>query len=131
MQFKARSESWGSENQTWLGSSHATDNCQTVTLDGSKFTGVAVDGVIPSGTPLKANADGTKFEPVSAAGDTLAGFLFTSQTFDGVNDVIAPMLDHGRILAAKLPGEFDITTLTTASPHFVVVAAADAEGAGA
>lgn len=121
MQFKARSESWGSENQTWLGSAHATSNCQSVTIDGSKLAGVAKNGVIPSGIPLKANTDGSKFEPVTDAGDTLAGFLFTSQSFDGEGDVIAPMLDHGRIKVANLPGEFDITTLTTPNPHFVLV----------
>lgn len=121
MQFKARSESWGSENQTWLGSAHATDNCQTVTLDGSKFKSAAKNGVIPSGTPLKASEDGSKFEPLTSAEEPLAGFLFTTQSFDGEGDVIAPMLDHGRVIAAKIPGEFDITTLSAPNPHFVVV----------
>lgn len=120
MQLNAVQESWGSENQTWLGSAHATDSCQTVTLDGTKLAAFA-GKTIPSGIPLK-KGDGGKFEPVTAAGDTLAGFLFTSQSWKGAGDVVAPMLDHGRVKVDNLPeGAFDVTTLTTANPHFVIV----------
>lgn len=114
----------GVENQKWLGSAHATSNAQTVTLDASKLSSVAKDGVIPSGTPLKKSAgSGGKFEPVTEVGDTLAGFLFTSQSFTaGSGDVIAPMLDHGRIRTEFLPeGAFDVTTLTTPNPLFVLI----------
>ena len=121
MQLNAVKESWGSDNQSWLGSSHATDNAQTVTLDGTKLSAFA-GKAIPSGIPLKKSATGGKFEPVADAGDELAGFLFTAQSWDGKGDVVAPMLDHGRIKVDNLPAAaFDVTTLTTPSPHFVLV----------
>lgn len=121
MQLNAVKESWGSENQKWLGSSHATDVAQTVTLDGAKFAAFA-GKTIPSGIPLKKAESGGKFEPVADAGDALAGFLFTAQSWDGKGDVIAPMLDHGRIKVDFLPEDaFDVTSLSTPSPHFVLV----------
>lgn len=119
MQLNAVRETWGAENQKWLGSAHATNAAQTVTLDGTKFAAFAAKKTIPSGIPLKRGAGG-KFEPVSAAGDTLAGFLFTTQAFNGTSDVIAPMLDHGRIRLAYLPTEaFDVTTLSTPNPKLL------------
>ena len=53
MQLNAVKESWGSDNQSWLGSSHATDNAQTVTLDGTKLSAF-VGKTIPSGIPRPA-----------------------------------------------------------------------------
>lgn len=121
MQLNAVRETWGAENQKWLGSAHATNAAQTVTLDGTKLAGVAAGGTIPSGIPLKKGTGG-KYEPVTDAGDTLAGFLFTTQSFKGEGDVIAPMLDHGRIRLEYLPeAAFDVTTLTNANPLFVLV----------
>lgn len=119
MQFNAVRETWGAGDQKWLGSAHATNAAQTVTLDGAKFAAFT-DG-IPAGLPLKKGTGG-KFEPVTAAEDTLAGFLFTDQSFKGTGDVIAPMLDHGRIRVDFLPEKaFDVTTLTTPNPLFVLV----------
>lgn len=122
MQLKTVREAWGAENQKWLGSAHATTNAQTVTLDAEKLSTVVDDGVIPSGIPLK-KGDSGKFEPVTATTDTLAGFLFTSQSFTpGGGDVVAPMLDHGRIRTAHLPAKaFDVTTLDEANPLFILV----------
>ncbi|WP_185769267.1 hypothetical protein [Corynebacterium anserum] len=119
MQLKTVREAWGAENQKWLGSAHATNAAQTVTLDATKLASVADAGVIPSGIPLK-KAESGKFEPVTAAGDKLTGFLFTSQPFKAdAGDIIAPMLDHGRIRTEFLPAKaFDVTTLTNANPLF-------------
>ena len=116
MQLIAASESWGSGNQTWLGSAHGTDVARTVTIDGSTISGF--DGVIPSGIPLK-EVFGGKFAPVTAVEDTLAGFLLTEQSFTGTADVIAPMLWHGRIRADRLPAAaFPVDTLENANPQF-------------
>ena len=121
MQLKTVTERWGSGSQKWLGSAHGTNAAQTVTIDGSTLSVFAADGVIPAGTPLK-NAAAGKVAPVTAAGDTLAGFLLTDQSFEGAGDVVAPMLDHGRVRVDYLPeGAFDVTTLTTPNPHFVLV----------
>ena len=116
MQLNAVKESWGSDNQSWLGSSHATDNAQTVTIDGTKLSAF-VGKTIPSGIPLKKSASGGKFEPVADLEVVGAG-----QGEDGTGDVVAPLLDHGRIKVDNLPADaFDVTTLTTPSPHFVLV----------
>lgn len=120
MQFGMTSEKWGSGSQRWLGSAHGTDVAQSVTLDLSKFTDF--DGRIPAGLPLKASAEGGKYEPVTDAGDALAGFLLTDQSFKaGAGDVIAPMVWHGRIRVSFLPEKaFDVTTLTTGSGQFTL-----------
>ncbi len=119
MQFGINAEQFGSGDQRWLGSAHGTDVARTVTIDGAKLAGFK-DGVIPAGTPLK-QGDGGKYEPVTAEGDALAGFLLTSQAFVGAVDVVAPMVWHGRIRASFLPaGAFDVTTLTTSNPQFTI-----------
>lgn len=106
-------------NQKWLGSAHATSNARTVTLDGTKLAKFDKN-YIPAGTPVKA-ADGGKFAPVTSASDELAGFVLVDQPFAGSGDVIAPLLDHGRIRVDYLPeGTFDVTTLP-ANPHFIFV----------
>lgn len=122
MQLNPVRESWGAGDQRWLGSAHATDAAQTVTLDAAAFEAVAKNGVLPSGTPLK-KGDAGKFEPVTAAGDKLAGFLFTDQSLQpGRGDVVAPMVDHGRIRVDRLPtSAFDVTTLEAPNPLFVLV----------
>lgn len=121
MQLGSVREVWGSENQKWLGSAHGTNACQTVTIDAKTLTSFANNGVIPSGIPLKKGESG-KFEPVTGTGDKLAGFLFTAQSFKGNTDVVAPMLDHGRIRAEFLPeAAFDISTLLDKNPMFVVI----------
>lgn len=119
MQFSNKREGWTSDNQTWLGSAHGTDVARTVTIDGTTLADF--DGVIPSGTPLKA-ATGGKYAPVTAEADELAGFLLTPQSFTGTGDVVAPLLDRGRIRVDNLPeGAFDVSTLTVANPLFTLI----------
>lgn len=49
MQLNAVVRAFGSGDQSWLGSKHATDTAQTITLDGGAFSAYADEGVIPSG----------------------------------------------------------------------------------
>lgn len=106
-------------NQKWLGSAHATDNARTVTIDGTKLDAFAKRGVVPAGTPL-TEAQGGKFAPATAS-DELAGFLLVDQPVDSDADVIAPLLDHGRIRVKFLPeGAPDVTAMP-ANPHFIFV----------
>ena len=119
MQFNSTVEEFGYDDQSWLGSRRGTHTARTVTIDAA--TVAEFDGFIPSGIPLKEGADG-KFEAVSAAGDKLAGFLLVAQPIRGAGDVIAPLLDTGRIRVSRLPEQaFDVSTLTNSSPHFVLV----------
>ena len=119
MQFSNSVESYTTDNQTWLGSRHGTDVARTVTIDG---TAAADFGeYIPSGIPLKLDSVTGKYAPVDDVADVLAGFLLTAQAFDGASDVVAPLLDRGRVRATRLPAAaFDVTTLTTPNPLFVI-----------
>lgn len=117
MQLGVRSSGGGFTSPGWLGSAHGTESAATVTIDGASLS--AFDKVIPSGIPLKAS--GGKYVPVTAAGDTLAGFLLTRQDFDGTGDVVAPMIERGKVRVDRLPEEaFDVTTLESTNPLFII-----------
>lgn len=121
MQFSNSVETYATDNQTWLGSRHGTDVARTVTIDGAAAALAGFSEHIPSGIPLKRDGVTGKYAPVTAIGDALAGFLLTAQAFDGVSDVVAPLLDRGRVRAVRLPdAAFDVTTLTTPNPLFVI-----------
>lgn len=120
MQLGIHTESGGSMSPGWLGSAHGTEAASTVTIDGASLASFAAGGKVPSGIPMKASGDG-KFEPVSAAGDVLAGFLLTDQKFDGKGDVVAPLIERGKVRVARLPeAAFDVTSLETANPLFII-----------
>ena len=120
MQISKESEIFVGDDQRWLGSRHGTDVARTVTIDGTTLAAFAEDGFVPSGIPLKETVGG-KYAPVAAVDDVLAGFLLTPQSFSGTGDVIAPLLDRGRIRGDRLPDEaFDVSTLTVDNPLFVV-----------
>lgn len=105
--------------QKWLGSAHATDSARTITIDGTKLDAFTKAGFIPAGTPLTESTDG-KFAP-AGAGDELAGFLLVDQPVDTDGDVIAPLLDHGRIRVKFLPAIAPDVTAMPANPHFIFV----------
>lgn len=118
MQFVPKIEKFNSGDHRWLGSAHGVGDAQTATLDHEKFTDYT--DFVPSGTPLKVGEQGL-FEPVTAAGDTLAGFLLYDTNIKGANAVVAYVW-HGRIRADRLPEKaFDVTTLTTPNPQFTIV----------
>lgn len=47
-----KKETFGGSDQSWLGSAHGTETCETVTLDADKFLGTFPDGIVPSGVVL-------------------------------------------------------------------------------
>lgn len=120
MQFAPKYQVRGEvTTQKWLGSAHATDNARTITIDGTKLTDFKDKGFVPAGTPITEGEKG-KFAPASAS-DQLAGFLLVDQPFDGTNDVIASLLDHGRIRVNYLPeGAPDVTAMPD-NPRFILV----------
>jgi hypothetical protein len=111
---RLQSETFGSGDQSWLGSSHGIHECRTETLDISAWTAGThyPNGYIPSGTPC-AKVGGVLVPYTVAEGTTtgagvLAGFLYTDQpvvpaTGVGAADFAVPLLDHGRVKAAKVP----------------------------
>lgn len=105
-------ESYGAGDQSWLGSAHGIANCRTVLVDISTFTAGThyPDGYIPSGTPVAIVAgvavpyDAT--EGTTTGAGILAGHIFTDQPVVGTKDFGAPLFDHGRVVAANVPGTF-------------------------
>lgn len=114
-------ETFGTGDQSWLGSEHGIENCRTEQLDISAFTSGThyPNGYIPSGTPL-AKVGGLMVPYTSAEGTTtgagvLAGHLFTDQRVVGTNDFAVPVLDHGRVRASKVPQGTDAFTAPDAA----------------
>ena len=106
---RMKSETFGTGDQSWLGSDRSIWNGRTETLDPSTFTSGThyPNGYIPSGTPV-AKVGGVLVPYDSTEGTTtnagvLAGHLFTDQPVVGTNDFGVPVLDHGRVKAAKVP----------------------------
>lgn len=107
MDLTTTKESYGGSKLSWLGSRHGVDNARTVTIDRSKLAPETVTaGVIPAGTPLAK--DGAKVAPYTVGGgQVFVGFLLTDQSVKaGGGDIVAPLLDHGRVIVAKLPVAF-------------------------
>ncbi|GAP53715.1 hypothetical protein AHiyo6_02800 [Arthrobacter sp. Hiyo6] len=105
-------ETYGSGDLAWLGSGHAIGNARTETVNVSAFTEAThyPDGYLRSGTPVAKVAgllvpyDATE-ATVTGAG-ILAGHVLFDLKVKGATNVPGPLLDHGRVIAAKVPGGF-------------------------
>ena len=109
---RLKTETFGGGDLSWLGSTHGIANARTEILDISAFTANThyPNGYIPSGLPV-AKVGGV-LVPYDASESTvtgagiLAGFVLTDQAVVGTADFGVPLLDHGRVIAAKLPISF-------------------------
>lgn len=121
----------GRDDQSWLGSAFGTNSAQAVTLQTSAFTKAThyPNGYFPSGLPLgkyTSGANSGKFGPYTAGAtdgtQNLAGFLFTATAAprDGASNVQGALLDHGRVIVARLPIAVDATAEAT-NPRFIYV----------
>jgi hypothetical protein len=118
---RLKSETIGAGDQSWLGSDHGIYNCRSGNLDISAFTAEThyPDGFLLSGTPLgritTAGATLDKYGPFDADAtdgtEVLAGFLYTDQSTDGVEDINVPIFDHGKVKLDKLPIAVDVADL--------------------
>ncbi|WP_457125697.1 potassium transporter [Mycobacteroides abscessus] len=128
MDLTVRTETFGAGNQSWLGSKHGTDACRTVTIDREALAKEThyPDGRLKSGLPLAKVGD--TYVPYAAGGangaGVLAGFLFTDQPIreqgsGGSGDIVAPLLDHGRVILSKLPATVAADADTTGLFVFV------------
>lgn len=115
MDLGLRTETFGVDDQSWLGSEHGTQATEPVTLDTSTFTAGThyPAGYFKSGIPLgKITASG-KYGPYNGAGsdgtETLVGFLFAAvkAPTDTAVDVAGAMLTHGKVRASRLPVSVD------------------------
>lgn len=121
MDLTIKRESFGQDDQSWLGSAHGTDAPQTITLDVSTFTAGThyPSGWLKSGLPLQKLPSG-KYGLWLTTKD-LAGFLFTPTKAPAVNTtpVGASLLEHCRVKAAKLPVAVDATGQATAAGRII------------
>lgn len=115
MDLSIRKETYGQDDQSWIGAAHGIDLARSVTLDTSAFTKAThyPDGYIKSGTPLGRITATGLYAPYNSAGadgtETLAGFLLTPANVptDGTTDVGAALYEHGRVVSANLPIAID------------------------
>lgn len=115
MELSLKTETFGSDDQSWLGSAHGTDATETITLDTSTFTAGThyPDGFFKSGIPLGQITAGGKFGPYDNAAvdgrQTLVGFLYAAVAAPSVNtlDPSAALLTHGKVREARLPVAVD------------------------
>lgn len=111
MDLSIHTDTFGQDDQSWLGSAHGTDMARGITLDVSTFTSGThyPSGFFKSGTPVgKITATGLYGPYNNAASDgteVLSGFLLTAVKAPSVNtiDVQGALFEHGRIVDAKLP----------------------------
>jgi len=91
-----------SEDQSWLGSAHATDTGDTITLDVSTFS--EFGDVIPSGVVVTRLETGLYGRYTGAEGQEAAGHLLTTKAVkDDQTHLPAALLWHGQVLVARLP----------------------------
>lgn len=95
-------------DQSWLGSDHGLFTARTETINVSAFTPAThyPNGYLPSGFPV-AKVSGLLVPYDPTAGTTtgagvLAGHIVTDQNVVGTSNFAVPVLDHGRVKAAKI-----------------------------
>jgi len=114
-------EVYVADDTSWLASRHGVDSCRSITIDMSTLTEADhyPNGFIPSGMPLTAQENG--LWGLWTTGDTLAGVLFArvkAPRNDGTN-VSGALLEHGRVVGAKLPVPVDAAGQATASGRLI------------
>lgn len=121
MDISIKRTSFGQDNQSWLGSAHGTNAAQTITLDMTTFTKAThyPDGYLKSGLPLQKLAGG-KYGLWLTTKD-VAGVLFTavSAPASTATPVAGALLEHGRVIAAKLPVPVDAAGQATAAGRII------------
>lgn len=106
------SETFSPGDQSWLASAHGIGNARTETINTAAFTAGThyPDGFIRSGQPVAKVAG--LLVPYDAVETTvtgagiLAGHILTDQKVSGSANIPAPLLDHGRVKPALVPGTF-------------------------
>lgn len=110
MDISVRTEAFGVEDRSWLGSAHGTAATRSITLDPALFTSGThfPSGYVKSGTVLAKVTSTGFFGPYNDAltnGQQIAaGHLFNSVPMaTGGAKQGAPLLEHGFVVEAKLP----------------------------
>lgn len=123
---KLRTENFSGGDMSWLGSSHGIGNARTGTLKISGFVAAThyPNGYIPSGTPVNVASESAVVPYVDGAGAKLGFVLTDQQVVAGSGDIAAPILRHGMVIAANLPGAAFTPPATGSSAGFTFVGGA-------
>lgn len=122
MLLNQTTETYTTDSPDWLASRHGVGERRSITLDKSLFTSGThyPNGYFMSGLPVgKVTASG-KYGPYDKdATDgraVLAGFLWAwVDAGTGDVDPVGALLDHCKVVAAKLPIAVDATGVTSAA----------------
>lgn len=114
MDLSVVTETFGQDDQSWIGAAHGIDLARSITLDTSAFTAAThyPDGYMRSGTPLARITASGLYGPYDNAAldgrEVLAGFLLTpTKLKNGGADVGAALYEHGRVVETNLPIAID------------------------
>jgi len=103
-----------SEDQSWLGSAHGTNEAESITLDVDAFLGTWADGIIPSGIVVASDGAGLFVPATDASAEAPFYHLFT--TLDVGTEAGAQVsgagLWHGQVIVANLPENHGLDTDT-------------------
>ncbi len=107
MDLTMKSTSYLSDKKDWLGSEHAVNTAESVTLDAPLMLAVFADGSIPSGVVLgKVTATG-RYGPYSNGAvdgrETARGHLLDTVKVSTGQNSQGAMIWHGQVVEAKLP----------------------------
>lgn len=122
MNLGIRKQTYGNEDQSWLGSKEGTDDASSCTLDAAACIAITelAAGTVPSGIPLKRAGSG-RYAPAIAA-ETADLFLLTTVdltaggTQAAANTPAAGMW-HGKIIVAKIPAYTGKTSTMAANTN--------------
>jgi hypothetical protein len=131
MDLSVRTDSVGTDDQSWLGSRHGTNNARTVTLAKAAFNSAThyPQGFLRSGTPLAKYTSGGNtglygpYTPGATDGSqTFVGHLLAPQSVtSGTGNIVGALMDHGRIVEARLPIAIDSAAKTSAAGRLIYV----------
>jgi hypothetical protein len=124
-------ETFGQDNQTWLGSAHGTSSADTATLDLTTFTQAVhyPNGYLPSGTPLAKITSSGKYGPYEATGSVTASTTAGSTTLTATTGTFNSVEVGDVVSGAGIPGGTVVDSVTDAT-HVVMSQAATATATG-
>jgi hypothetical protein len=101
--------SYGTDDQTWLGSAHGTDTADSITLDGDLMLEVFEDGSVPSGVVLGMVDETGLYGPYDDGAedgrDVARGHLFTARSVKAATPTAGALFWHGQVIEANLPDD--------------------------
>ncbi len=126
MDLTIKTETFGGDDQSWLGSAHGNDMGRSITLATSAFTSGThyPNGFFMSGIPLAKYTSGGNagkwgpYTPGATDGtQTFVGHLLAAVPAPRVagSDVQGALMDHGRVVEAKLPIAIDSAAKTASA----------------